>query len=104
MPKAGGLWTIVKHMAKVRATPVAVSLGASHKITVICLLPDVFPSQRSVETWPSRSRVKLCVRAKQLISADHALVHSRLFVVVILASKGHLGAFVYAYLILLRCK
>src|SRR5580704_14426409 len=79
-------------------------LGSRHSITVVGVFDDVLAVGCGKEAWPSRSRVKFCVRAKKQRPTTNAVIRSVVVFIPVLASEGALGTAGTGYLILLRSK
>src|SRR5215468_7276873 len=68
-------------------------LGSAHKEAIVLFSGNIFFRHRRPETRPTGSRIKLGIRAKQLIAAATATVDALLVIVPILTGKGRLRAF-----------
>src|SRR5215468_1317765 len=74
-------------------TLTAKRLGSAHKEAIVFFSGNIFYRYGRPETRPTGSRIKLGIRAKQLIAAAAASVDTLLVIVPILTSKGRLRAF-----------
>src|SRR5262245_52723318 len=79
-------------------------LGSAHKEAIVFFSGDIFFRHRRPETRPTGSRIKLGIRAKQLIAAAAATVDALLVIVPILTSKSGLRAFLPGDVKLLVCQ
>src|SRR5262245_43641177 len=67
-------------------------LGSAHKEAIVFFSGNIFFRHWRPETRPAGSRIKLGIRAKQLIAAAAATVDALLVIVPILTGKGRLRA------------
>src|SRR5262245_51702098 len=76
-----------------RVALTAKRLGSAHKEAIVFFSGNIFFRHRRPETRPAGSRIKLGIRAKQLVAAATATVDALLMVIPILPRERGLRAF-----------
>src|SRR5690606_35899907 len=91
--QSGRFRAIRKDVPQVGIAARAQSFGPAHAVAGIQRLFDAVIGQRLVEAWPATAGLVLGVRTEQRRSAGHAAVNALGMIVVVLAGKRRLGAF-----------
>src|SRR5688572_15602793 len=100
--QAGGLRSIVEHVAEVGVAVGAGDLGAHHAMRQVTVLVDAFASQRQPETGPAAARVELLRRLEQVRAAADAVVGPPLRMRRILTREGAFRALLLRDVVLKR--
>src|SRR5215510_2600698 len=87
------LRAVVKNVAQMRVALTAKRLGSAHKEAIVFFSGNIFLRHWRPETRPAGSRIKLGIRAKQLIAATAATVDALLVIIPILPGERGLCAF-----------
>src|SRR5258708_3789397 len=96
--------SVGENMAEVRVAPAAQHFLARHSVAHVTVDLHFLFIHRCIETRPTRTGMKFCLRRKQRLSAADADVHAGFFRIFVLTRARWLSALLPGHVILVWCK